>query len=102
MSGERFGNLAPSFPKRTRFRATAKRHVPLSNRETVLKRSSLGAGAFLCLGPVYPSATSKTIMRTKPKATPMVPMLVWWPCWVWGMSSSVTTYIMAPAAKAST
>ena len=50
----------------------------------------------------YPRATSKTIMSTKPKATPMVPMLVWRPCWVWGMSSSVTTYIMAPAAKAST
>lgn len=32
----------------------------------------------------------------------MVPMLVWRPCWVWGMSSSVTTYIMAPAAKART
>ena len=32
----------------------------------------------------------------------MVPMLVWRPCWVWGMSSSVTTYIMAPAAKANT
>lgn len=50
----------------------------------------------------YPRATSKTIMSTKPKATPIVPMLVWRPCWVWGMSSSVTTYIMAPAAKAST
>lgn len=50
----------------------------------------------------YPRATSKTIMSTKPRATPMVPMLVWRPCWVWGMSSSVTTYIMAPAAKAST
>lgn len=50
----------------------------------------------------YPSATSSTIMSTKPKATPMVPMLVWRPCWVWGMSSSVTTYIMAPAAKANT
>ena len=49
----------------------------------------------------YPSTTSITIIRTKPMAKPMVERLVWVPWAVSGMSSSTTTYIMAPAAKAS-
>ena len=48
----------------------------------------------------YPSTTSITIIKTKPMAKPIVERLVWAPWAVSGMSSSTTTYIMAPAAKA--
>ncbi len=49
----------------------------------------------------YPSTTSITIIRTKPMAKPMVDRLVCSPCAVSGISSSTTTYIIAPAANAS-
>lgn len=49
----------------------------------------------------YSSTTSMIIIRTNPTAKPMVDRLVWRPWAVSGMSSSTTTYIMAPAAKAS-
>ena len=56
--------------------------------------------AFFLFGAGYPSTTSITIIRTKPMAKPIVERLVWAPWAVSGMSSSTTTYIMAPAAKA--
>ena len=39
----------------------------------------------------YPNTTSRTIMRTKPMAKPMVERLEWVPCEASGMSSSTTT-----------
>ena len=38
-------------------------------------------------------------MTTNPAITPRVPVLECSPRWASGMSSSTTTYIMAPAAK---
>lgn len=49
----------------------------------------------------YPKATSNTIIKAKPKASPIVPISVCLPYCDDGISSSVTTYIIAPAAKAS-
>ena len=47
-----------------------------------------------------PRSTSSDIIRRKPKAKPIVPMLECFPFCVSGISSSTTTYIIAPAAKA--
>lgn len=49
----------------------------------------------------YPSAMSKIIITTKPNITLIVPVLECSPKCASGMSSSVTTYIMVPAAKES-
>jgi len=48
-----------------------------------------------------PSATSNTIINVKPTAKNTVPKLECLPCDISGMSSSTTTYIIAPAAKLS-
>ena len=48
---------------------------------------------------IYPNATSKTIIITKPIATPIVPIFECSPVCDSGISSSTTTYIIAPAAK---
>ena len=65
----------------------------------------LGGGRlFAGPAPVFrpqPRATSRIIMMRKPAMTPRVPPWVWW---LWrrlasGISSSTTTYSMAPAAK---
>ena len=50
----------------------------------------------------YPNATSSTIITEKPTVKKTVPMLEWPPSLISGISSSTTTYSMAPAAKAST
>ena len=47
----------------------------------------------------YPSATSKTIISRKPPITAKVPVLECSPKCASGISSSTTTYSMAPAAK---
>lgn len=47
----------------------------------------------------YPSATSSAIIRVNPKANISTPILECSPSDISGMSSSTTTYIMAPAAK---
>ena len=49
----------------------------------------------------YPITTSSTIMSTKPKAKPMVLKLECVPSDASGISSSTTTYSIAPAANAS-
>ena len=49
----------------------------------------------------YPSATSSTIITLKPTAKNTVPTLECYPCDISGISSSTTTYSMAPAAKLS-
>ena len=49
----------------------------------------------------HPNATSSTIITLKPTAKNTVPMLVCCPCDISGISSSTTTYSMAPAAKLS-
>lgn len=48
----------------------------------------------------HPSATSSIIINANPTANPMVPIFECSPSAVSGISSSTTTYIMAPAAKA--
>lgn len=48
---------------------------------------------------IYPRATSRTIISVNPIATPIVPMLECLPFCDSGISSSVTTYIIAPAAN---
>ena len=47
----------------------------------------------------YPSATSSTIITLKPTAKNTVPTLECCPCDISGISSSTTTYSMAPATK---
>ena len=49
----------------------------------------------------HPSATSSTIITLKPTAKNTVPTLECCPCDISGISSSTTTYSMAPAAKLS-
>ncbi len=49
----------------------------------------------------HPITTSSTIITTKPMAKPIVLRLECCPLDASGMSSSTTTYSMAPAAKAS-
>lgn len=49
----------------------------------------------------YPSATSSTIITLKPTAKNTVPTLECCPCDISGISSTTTTYSMAPAAKLS-
>ena len=49
----------------------------------------------------YPSATSSTIITLKPTAKNIVPTFECCPCDISGISSSTTTYSMAPAAKLS-
>ena len=48
----------------------------------------------------HPMTTSSTIIKTNPMAKPMVLRLLCWPAEASGISSSTTTYNMAPAAKA--
>ena len=50
---------------------------------------------------VQPSATSRAIINTNPKAKQIVPRFECAPSDISGINSSTTTYIMAPAAKAS-
>lgn len=47
----------------------------------------------------YPSAMSRIIINVNPNAAPIVPMLLCAPDCDSGISSSITTYIIAPAAK---
>ena len=47
----------------------------------------------------YPRLTSKTIITTKPIMVPKVAISVFSRCCDSGISSSTTTYIIAPAAK---
>ena len=47
----------------------------------------------------YPSATSSTIISAKPTAVPIVPILLCSPFCASGISSSTTTYSIAPAAN---
>src|SRR5690606_30895967 len=49
----------------------------------------------------HPSATSSTIIKVNPSMVPTVARSVWPPRCDSGISSSTTTYIIAPAAKAS-
>ncbi len=49
----------------------------------------------------HPSATSSTIITLKPTAKNTVPTLECCPCDIFGISSSTTTYSIAPAAKLS-
>ena len=49
----------------------------------------------------HPSATSSTIITLKPTAKNTAPTLECCPCDISGISSSTTTYSMAPAAKLS-
>ena len=49
---------------------------------------------------LYPKATSRVIMTANPPMAPMVAMSVFFSNWDSGISSSTTTYIIAPAAKA--
>ena len=51
---------------------------------------------------IYPNATSSIIITEKPTVKKTTPMLEWSPSLISGISSSTTTYSMAPAAKAST
>ena len=48
----------------------------------------------------YPSVTSRIIITTKPRAKATVPAFECRPSDISGISSSTTTYIIAPAAKA--
>ncbi len=48
----------------------------------------------------HPNTTSRIIIRTKPDANPMVPRFEWLPDEASGISSSITTYSIAPAANA--
>ena len=64
-----------------------------------LTQAAFSAQSLLRL--VYPSATSRAIMRVNPAANNSVAMLEWLPSDISGISSSTTTYIMAPAAKLS-
>ena len=48
---------------------------------------------------LYPKATSKIIIIINPIATPIVPIFECSPFCDSGISSSTTTYIIAPAAK---
>ena len=48
---------------------------------------------------LYPSATSKIIIIKNPIPTPIVPILDCFCVWAPGISSSDTTYIIAPAAN---
>ena len=50
---------------------------------------------------VYPSATSSIIIIENPTANAIVPRLECFPSEASGISSSTTTYIIAPAANAS-
>ena len=50
---------------------------------------------------IYPNATSKIIITTNPIATPIVPIFECSPACDSGISSSTTTYIIAPAANES-
>jgi|GEM_PF-5046578 len=50
---------------------------------------------------LYPNTTSSTIIRANPTAKPTVPKLECDPFDVSGISSSTTTYNIAPAANAS-
>jgi hypothetical protein len=62
-------------------------------------RSELGERGMRC--PAHPSATSSTIITVKPAIAPTVERSVP-PClWAAGINSSITTKIIAPAAKAS-
>ena len=70
----------------------ARRRVPGARAATRAAPTAQGRAA-------HPSATSNTIMSRKPAMTPRVPVLECSPKWASGMSSSTTTYIMAPAAK---
>ncbi len=47
----------------------------------------------------YPSATSSAIIRLKPTAKATTPIFECSPADISGISSSTTTYIIAPAAK---
>ena len=49
--------------------------------------------------PAHPSATSRIIISVKPAAKATVPRFECFPSDISGISSSTTTYIMAPAAK---
>ena len=55
--------------------------------------------SYFLYSKIYPNATSKIIIITKPNATPIVPMLVCSPACESGINSSTTTYTIAPAAK---
>ena len=55
---------------------------------------------FMLLSSVQPSVTSRIIITTKPREKAIVPILECFPSDISGISSSTTTYIMAPAAKA--
>ena len=63
------------------------------------KTVHLNRGQVIVLS-FYPITTSRTIISTKPSAKPMVERLECVPLEASGMSSSTTTYIIAPAAKA--
>ena len=64
-------------------------------------------GLFECLlkypvsGQHYDKIAKECIIKAKPNATPIVAILEWLPSWDSGISSSTTTYIIAPAEKAS-
>ena len=49
----------------------------------------------------HDKATSRIIIRVKPRENATVARLVWFPSDISGISSSTTTYIIAPAAKES-
>ncbi len=71
--------------------------LPSSNAPYVIL-SGVEGRRWVCS---YPNATSRAIITAKPNITPMVAACEWPLVWDSGTSSSTTTNIIAPAAKAS-
>ena len=86
--------LRPKPPARTRHRPQPQQsmvHGPQRRRPQVLSVPCRGLKGGVTGGGIYPSATSRIIISTKPKATPTVAMLECVPACDSGISSSTTT-----------
>ena len=73
--------------------------IKADNLNTNLCSAGLYRQAFSASLSAQPSATSSIIIRVKPREKEMAPMLECSPWDISGISSSTTTYSMAPAAK---
>ena len=73
-------------------------HVAIITRRGKRECALMSIETWACM--VYPRVTSRIIINTNPSAKAMVPQLECLPSDISGISSSTTTYIIAPAAKA--
>lgn len=63
------------------------------------KRLTIGEIDYIQLFDIYAKAMSSSIISANPSIAPIVPVLVCSSSCDSGISSSITTYIIAPAAK---